>query len=38
MRAYELYMARGGADGAAMEDWLIAEREFSNRDSESRGD
>ena len=37
MRAYELYMARGGGDGADMEDWLIAEREFSNGDSESRG-
>jgi DUF2934 family protein len=38
MRAYELYMARGGADGADMEDWLIAEREFSQGDSESRGE
>lgn len=38
MRAYELYMARGGGDGADMEDWLIAEREFSRRDSESRGE
>jgi Protein of unknown function (DUF2934) len=37
MRAYELYMARGGRDGADMEDWLIAEREVSGRDSESRG-
>lgn len=26
-RAYELYMARGGADGSDMEDWLAAERE-----------
>ena len=25
-RAYELYLARGGADGLAMEDWLAAER------------
>ena len=30
-RAYEIYLARGGADGASMDDWLAAEREFSNR-------
>lgn len=29
-RAYELYLARGGGDGEAMEDWLAAEREFSS--------
>ena len=28
-RAYELYLARGGADGMAMEDWLAAERELT---------
>jgi hypothetical protein len=28
-RAYELYLARGGAHGADMEDWLNAEREFA---------
>jgi hypothetical protein len=28
MRAYELYLARGGADGQDMEDWLAAEREL----------
>lgn len=28
MRAYELYLARGGRDGQAMEDWLVAEREL----------
>jgi hypothetical protein len=28
-RAYELYLARGGADGLAMEDWLAAERELT---------
>jgi DUF2934 family protein len=34
-RAYELYRARGGSDGADMEDWLAAEREVSpDRDSE----
>jgi hypothetical protein len=27
-RAYELYQARGGGDGRAMDDWLAAEREF----------
>jgi hypothetical protein len=32
MRAYELYQARGGGDGMAMEDWLAAEREFSAAD------
>lgn len=26
-RAYEIYQARGGGDGLAMEDWLAAERE-----------
>jgi hypothetical protein len=36
MRAYELYMARGGGDGADLEDWLVAEREFSNGDSVRR--
>ena len=36
-RAYELYLARGGADGQAEDDWLAAERELSNgvRSSES---
>jgi hypothetical protein len=29
MRAYELYLARGGGDGQAMDDWLIAERELT---------
>lgn len=27
-RAHEIYEARGGADGKAMEDWLQAEREI----------
>jgi hypothetical protein len=27
-RAYELYLARGGGDGEAVEDWLAAEREL----------
>lgn len=29
MRAYELYLARGGADGGALDDWLAAERELA---------
>jgi len=28
MRAYELYLARGGGDGGAMDDWLLAEQEL----------
>ena len=32
MRAYELYLARGGTDGAALDDWLNAERELSSND------
>jgi hypothetical protein len=32
MRAYELYLARGGADGAALDDWLAAERELVSSD------
>jgi hypothetical protein len=32
MRAYELYLARGGADGAALDDWLNAERELTPSD------
>jgi hypothetical protein len=34
-RAYELYMQRGGAGGSEMDDWLAAEREFSNGDPSS---
>ena len=30
-RAYELYLARGGADGQDVDDWLCAERELSDR-------
>lgn len=30
-RAYELYLARGGTDGQAMDDWLSAERELTGR-------
>ena len=37
MRAYELYLARGGADGQAVEDWLTAERELAGKRSSSQG-
>ncbi len=33
MRAYELYLARGGSDGQAWDDWLAAERELSETGS-----
>ena len=29
MRAYELFLARGGSDGADFDDWLAAEREIA---------
>jgi hypothetical protein len=29
MRAYELYLARGGGDGRELDDWLTAERELN---------
>jgi hypothetical protein len=28
VRAYEIYLKRGDADGVALEDWLAAEREL----------
>ena len=28
-RAYELYLARGGADGQDFDDWIAAERELA---------
>jgi hypothetical protein len=38
-RAYELYLARGGSDGQAMDDWLIAESEIRGRaDDETNRD
>ena len=38
-RAYELYLARGGADGQAWDDWLAAERELSeNRPRSERSE
>ena len=32
MRAYELYLHRGGVDGHAEEDWLEAEREILKKE------
>jgi Protein of unknown function (DUF2934) len=36
VRAYELYLARGGAHGHDVQDWLQAERELSERPSRVR--
>jgi hypothetical protein len=33
MRAYELYLTRGGRDGADFDDWLAAEREITAANS-----
>jgi len=39
MRAYELYLARGCADGGDFDDWLAAERELTGgAGNASRGD
>jgi hypothetical protein len=39
MRAYELYVARGGSDGGDFDDWLAAEREIAGTNGDSsRGD
>lgn len=35
-RAYELYLARGGTDGMALEDWLSAERELKDESPRRR--
>ena len=32
LRAYELYLHRGGLDGHAAEDWLQAEREITQEE------
>lgn len=34
-RAYELYLARGKADGDALEDWLQAEQELQSRPAQN---
>jgi Protein of unknown function (DUF2934) len=36
-RAHEIYEARGGQDGKALEDWLQAEREIDNDDQPPPG-
>jgi len=35
LRAYELFLARGGSDGQDFDDWLAAERELSSGPSQS---
>jgi DUF2934 family protein len=37
VRAYEIYVARGRADGSDREDWLQAERELKSPGSVARG-
>ena len=37
-RAHEIYEARGGEHGKALEDWLQAEREIDAADETSRAD
>lgn len=37
LRAYELYVQRGGEDGRELEDWLAAERELRNQHSSVSG-
>jgi hypothetical protein len=36
-RAHEIYEARGGSDGKALEDWLQAEREIDDTMEEMEG-
>jgi hypothetical protein len=39
MRAYELYLSRGGSDGGDFDDWLAAEREIGRgEDTAPEGD
>jgi hypothetical protein len=33
-RAYELYLARGGAHGADFDDWITAERELTGSNAQ----
>ena len=37
LRAYELYVKRGGEDGRDVEDWLAAETQLRNQHSSSTG-
>jgi len=36
-RAYELYLARGCAEGRDLDDWLCAERELADADRTAEG-
>ena len=36
LRAYQIYLERGGAPGNALEDWTRAERELSKKPSKPR--
>lgn len=38
LRAYELYLQRGGIDGHEVEDWLRAEREVLSKQDRQDGD
>lgn len=38
IRAYQIYVERGYPDGEALEHWLAAEQELSNRESLSTKD
>jgi hypothetical protein len=38
MRAYELYLARGGSHGGDFDDWLAAEREVAGDGNAGKGD
>jgi len=37
LRAYEIYLERGGAPGDALEDWTRAERELMEKNTKPRG-
>jgi hypothetical protein len=37
LRAYEIYLERGGAPGDALEDWTRAERELREKNRKPRG-
>ena len=37
LRAYEIYLERGGTHGNALEDWTRAERDLMEKSSKPRG-
>lgn len=37
LRAYEIYLERGGAPGDALQDWTRAERELSEKNNKPKG-